>query len=371
MNQLWNNIRKMGLIRRSFQLWSRDWFLKAISLWLAAVLWFFVGGEDSIEKTVRIPVEIINQPRELVISNQYKREIEVSISGPRSVILDMDARKISHQVDLSSASPGTLVVQNDHDHITVPRSVTVQRVQPPSIILSLDKLVKKNLSVVPRTVGTVAAGFEVKAITMNPDFITVTGPATILDHTEELLSRNISLNGLNKSEQLQVPLELSRELVDLIGETSVTAEIEVAPVMLRKTIRNIPIEFNEQGSLIKPDKAAVTALFPQLLLKEVTDPADLLSLRAVPDEEGSDLKVVAEGKGRDNLVIDIISVVPAAVKPVTDSLVQIQEQEVSESDRQKITENRENITAKDIPESELGGILKISADNRKKRYRLE
>jgi len=377
MSQKWNEIKQMAFIRQSFKLWSKDWFLKAISLWIAVVLWLFVGGEDSIEKTIRIPVEIINLPRELVISNQYKREIEVSVTGPRSVILNMDEQKISHQVDLSAATPGTLVVENDHDHITVPRSVTVQRVQPSSIILSIDKLVQKSFPVIPNTVGSVAPGFEVKTIRMNPDFVTITGPATILEKIEELQTRYISLNGLNKSEQLQVPLELSRELVDLIGETSVTADIEVGPVVLKKTVKNVPVEFalHGQTASINPKTVTVTALFPQLLLEKVKSPAELLIAKAVPNEAGDGFKVAVTTRDKPDLPIEVVRIVPPTVELIADSAAAVMEtsEEVlsAEDSVVPVVEVKEVIGTEGIPESEIGGVPKLKADNLKKKYRLE
>lgn len=379
MSQIWNQIKNKAFIRQSFKLWSTDWFLKAISLWLAVVLWFLVGGEDSIEKTVQIPVEIINLPRELVISNQYKREIEVSVTGPRSVILDMNEQKISRQVDLSNATPGTLVVENDNDHINVPRSVTVQRVQPASIILSIDKLVQKNFPVVANTVGVVANGYEVKMIRMNPDFINITGPETVLGDTEELKSRYISLNGLNKSEQLQVPLDLSPAMVDLIGETSVTADIEVGPIFVRKTVENLPIEFVKHGvkSSVSPDKVTVTAFFPQLLLEDVESPAELLVAKAVPNEAGENLKVIVSTKTTKQLPIEIISISPATVEKSSDvpiaetSYTQEPVQEIVVDNVLEKVGDEEPEEIDEIPASEIAGPAVIKALNNKRKYKLQ
>ena len=71
------------------QLFPKDWVMRIISLGLAIVLWYFVGGEDIVNKNVMVPVEVINLPRGLVISNQFKKEIEVSVTGPRSMVLNM------------------------------------------------------------------------------------------------------------------------------------------------------------------------------------------------------------------------------------------------------------------------------------------
>ncbi|MBW2659743.1 MAG: hypothetical protein JRC87_09190, partial [Deltaproteobacteria bacterium] len=41
---------------------SREWMLKLVSIFLAAILWYYVGGEDTVDKSVMVPIEIINLP---------------------------------------------------------------------------------------------------------------------------------------------------------------------------------------------------------------------------------------------------------------------------------------------------------------------
>ncbi|MFH1020288.1 MAG: YbbR-like domain-containing protein, partial [Pseudomonadota bacterium] len=66
--------------------WPNNWGLKLISLIFAILLWYFVVGEDKVDTTVYIPVEIVNLPKELVISNQFKKQLEATVSGPRGLI---------------------------------------------------------------------------------------------------------------------------------------------------------------------------------------------------------------------------------------------------------------------------------------------
>jgi YbbR domain-containing protein len=60
----------------------KEWLPCLISLLMAIVLWYNVGGEQTVDTSVMIPVEVLNLPRELVISNQFKKEIEVTVNGP-------------------------------------------------------------------------------------------------------------------------------------------------------------------------------------------------------------------------------------------------------------------------------------------------
>ncbi len=318
LDLLLRKIKKIDLSK----LLKKDWLLKLISLVLAVVLWYFVGGEDRVDKNVMIPIEIINLPRDLVISNQFKKEIEVTVSGPRSLILEMSSRAITRQVDLSSATPGTMVIENDNDHIPVPRGITVQRVQPSSIILSLDKLIQKQFPISARTVGKVADGYYIKQLKMDPDVITIAGPLTILSQFDELFTKAINLTGVKESIQLQVPLELESAIVELIGETSVTADLTVAPETVTKTFDTllVEVEVNGEKRKVSPEMVKVTANIPILLLPENVDPKNLLMVRAVEQEGEEALVVQAVPRVDVALPIEIVSIIPSKVVLVDDTL---------------------------------------------------
>lgn len=311
-----NKINKINLTN----LFSKDWLLKFISLVLAVVLWYYVGGEDRVDKNVMIPIEIINLPRDLVISNQFKKEIEVTVSGPRSLILEMTNRAITRQVDLSAATPGTMVIENDNEHVPVPRGITVQRVQPSSIILSLDKLIQKKFPVSARTVGKVADGYDIKSLKIDPDVITITGPLTILSQFDELYTKAINLAGMKESIQLQMPLELDPAIIELIGETSVTAELSIGLETVTKTMTGLVVHAVIDGVKrdVKPETVRVTANIPKKLLGKSVNPKDLLVVTAIKEEEGGDLKVKVIPREDMELPIEILYIIPDAVSLATD-----------------------------------------------------
>lgn len=321
MKQLLTNLAEKANLAGIF---SKDWILKFISLVLAFILWSFVGGEDKIDKIVMVPIEIINLPRDLVISNQFKKEIEVTVSGPRSLILEMANRAVARQVDLSAATPGAMVIDNDNDHIPVPRGVSVQRVQPSSVILSLDKLIQKKFPITANTVGRVADGYYVKAIKTEPDMITITGPLTTLSQVDELVTKSVNLEGVNQSAQIQVPLELDPVIVELIGETSVTADLEIGLKTVTRTMEEVEVHVVVDGVRreVVPETVRITANIPTLLLEDNTAPENLLSVTAIEMDDGDDRKmaVTVIPKANVELPIEVLSIIPGFVTLMNESI---------------------------------------------------
>ncbi len=302
-------------IKHWLQLSPKDWVLRLISLGLAIVLWYFVGGEDIVNKSVMVPVEVINLPGDLVISNQFKKVIDVSVSGPRSLVLNMEKGSINRQIDLARAKPGTMVLENSNDSIAVPRGVKVVRIQPRSVILSLDKLIQKQFSVNPVTTGTLAPGYVLNGIRMEPDAISITGPRTVLEKFDVLRTREIDIQGLKKSTEIQVPLELDPVIVDLIGATTITASFDVGVETVQKTIPGFSVTVKKDGveQRVTPATVAITTALPKSLLREKVDLLGLFSVSAINEQENGQMQVKVVQTDLYSEKIEVLKVEPPIV----------------------------------------------------------
>ena len=240
-----------------------------------------------------VPVEVINLSRDLVISNQFKKEIEVSVSGPRSLIMDIGNSGISRQIDLVDATPGTMVLENSNDVINVPRGVKVLRVQPKSVILSLDKMIQKQFPVNPVTVGMLAPDFILKEIRMEPDSISITGPETVLSQFDVLRTKAIDIAGLRESTQIQIPLELDPVIVDLIGATTITADLDIAVETVQKKISNLAVVVEKKGvpQRVSPATVTITVALPKTLIRDKVDLHSLFSITAVDEKNDGQMHV--------------------------------------------------------------------------------
>ena len=301
-----------------FQNKPKNWILKAVSLCLAIMLWYFVVGEDQVDMNIQVPIEIINLPANLTIANEYKKNIDVAVRGPRSVILDLRNRNITRPVDLSSAQPGTIVIKNDERSIPLPKGILVQRLQPTNITLLLDQLTQKNFPIKTVTEGKPAPGYELGKISIDPDHLIISGPRAILENEQSLKTYAINLNGLDHPTTIQVHLNLKPEFFDLIGETVVTAQVEVKEKLEERTVEVAPVATGEPHApvKIKPQTVNVLALFPQNLLKKTTNLSTLLEATVATEAVTSESTVPVVVTGRNvqgHAPIKIISVTPAEV----------------------------------------------------------
>lgn len=252
--------------------WPKDWFMKLISLLFAIFLWYFVSSEDRVDMNVQVPVEIVNLPRDLIISNQYKNTLDVTVSGPRGLIRKI-SQGLSRSIDLSKATAGNTVIANDLDSIYVPRGITVLRINPTHVNLILDRLIKKELPIKAITHGKLPDEYELTAITVQPDRLELAGPQNILGREISLLTTPIDLADVTTSTTKQVTLDLKPEVAALIGDPMVSARIDTKDKLIEKEIHRIDIKPNGLApghtAKLSPSRAQAKAAIPMALAKKL------------------------------------------------------------------------------------------------------
>jgi len=297
----------------------KNWVLKLLSLLFALFLWYFVVGEDKVDMNVTIPVEIVNLPRDLVISNQFKKQLEVTVSGQRSLIRGITTQHISRTIDLSKATPGTVVIQNQPDSISLPRGLSILRVQPPNLTLLVDRLIKKELPIKPILIGMVHNNYRLLSVTADPPALEISGPQSLLGPEDNLITTPIDINGLDQSAVKQVPLALKTEIANLIGEPVVAVRLNITELKQEMEFIEIPIEFDitedRQTEVIYqllPPSITITAEIPQSLSETTNNIRDLFHAKVSPKtlQAGStELKVFVETPPR----LKIITIKPETV----------------------------------------------------------
>ena len=311
----------------------KNWVLKLVSLLFALFLWYFVVGEDKVDMNVTIPVEIVNLPRDLVISNQFKKQLEVTISGQRSLTRGMTSQHISRTIDLSKASPGTVVIQNHLDSIKLPRGLSILRVQPPTITLLLDRLIQKELPIKPILVGKVHNSYKLQKVTADPPTLVISGPQSILGAEQDLRTSPIDINDLNGSAVKQVPLALKPAIADLIGEPVVAVRINIVELNQEMEFADIQVEIKSDAETqtgqiyqLLPPTVSITAEIPLKMAQATKDIRGLFHAEISPEtlQAGSfELKVLVETPPKvkiiaikpETVTLKILQTRPLKIKP--------------------------------------------------------
>jgi YbbR domain-containing protein len=260
------------------------------------------------DMTLTVPIEILNLPKQTVIYNQYRKETKVTLRGPRTIMQEMRSRSLSLPIDLSQVKPpDTVVISTDSLPLQLPGGVSVLRIQPASITLSIDELTEKDIPVQATTKGKLAFGYALQDITLSPENILVSGPRSLLDQQETLKTVPIDLAGKIKTETLPVSLALSSELMDLIGETTVAAKIIIQEKLVEKIVYDIPIHVMDKDTklsvTLKPDTVSVFASLPEWRAADGQDLTQLFKASVQVGKHSLPCTLSVEVSGHESILI--------------------------------------------------------------------
>ena len=117
--------------------WTHNLGLKALSLFLAALLWLFVTAGQESELDLQVPVLFENLSPGLAVVSQPPSRLDVRVAGPKIVLMRLRTERLAVVLDLKNAGEGTTGFPGPEKAIRFPDGVRVTRVAPAVIELRL------------------------------------------------------------------------------------------------------------------------------------------------------------------------------------------------------------------------------------------
>ena len=136
--------------------------LKAISLGIAVLLWMVVSGEATVERGLRVPLELQQMPLGLELESELPALVDVRLRGGSTTLSRVAAGDIVEMLDVHTARPGQRLFQLTPDQVRVPFGVQVLQITPASVAMVFEKTAtKRSAASCRRSTATPAPGFVV------------------------------------------------------------------------------------------------------------------------------------------------------------------------------------------------------------------
>lgn len=116
----------------------RQWELKLAAVVLSLALWLFVMTSEKAEVVLAAPVEFDEIPAGLVVAGERPESVDVQLHGLRAVLARLGRDEVRAKVSLAGVRPGEVVIRLVPDQIAAPSGVTVLRVSPSRLRLTLE-----------------------------------------------------------------------------------------------------------------------------------------------------------------------------------------------------------------------------------------
>ena len=115
----------------------RHWEMKVLALVFAFALWLFVMTSEKSDIILTAPIELQDVPPGLVIAGGEHESVDVQLHGLRGSLARLAPDQLRARLSLTGVESGEVTLRVLPEHITVPPGVTILRISPSRIRLTL------------------------------------------------------------------------------------------------------------------------------------------------------------------------------------------------------------------------------------------
>jgi YbbR domain-containing protein len=226
--------------------------LKVVSLGLAVVLWLIVAGDQTVERGLRVPLELQQFPDGLELQEEPPALVDVRVRGSSDSLSRMGAGDIVAVLDLRAARPGRRLFQLTPEQVRTPFGVEAVQVSPASVSMVFEKAATRRLPVVPAVEGEPAPGYVVGKVISDPGTVEVVGPESAIKEATEAVTEPVSIAGATAEVVEDVMVGFIDSPLRLKSARLATVRVQVLPGPRERTIRNRAVHLRNVGSNLTP-----------------------------------------------------------------------------------------------------------------------
>ena len=115
----------------------RHWELKVFAVGFAFALWLFVMTSEKSDLVLTAPIELEAVPPGLIVSAGDPETVDVQLHGLRGSLARLAPDQLRARLSLAGVEPGEVTLRVLPEHITVPPGITVLRINPSRIRLTV------------------------------------------------------------------------------------------------------------------------------------------------------------------------------------------------------------------------------------------
>jgi YbbR domain-containing protein len=169
--------------------------LKLISLGLAVGLWLAVARDPVAEVGVEVPIEFDNIPQNMEISSENIPKAQIRLRGPERIVRKLQPPDVYAEIDLHNLRPGERTFDLTPQQIHHPIDLEVVQVVPSQVHMAFDERLVRQVPIQPRVTGTVATGYGINRIVVDPSMIVISGPKKHVEGVETATTDPVDVSG--------------------------------------------------------------------------------------------------------------------------------------------------------------------------------
>lgn len=300
---------------------SRNLGLKVFSVCVGVSLWLFIGSEQSIDKIMEVPVEIVNKPSDVEIANPFLKRVLLHVRCPQ-IQGDALSKSIVATIDLSQAHLGENTFPLTSEAFKLPDGIKILNIRPASIMLDLEPMKVRPVPIRIRYAGTPRTNFVTRGVEAVPSMAMISGPASHVDKVESLDTQVIDITGLTHDIQQDVHILTDSTYISILTSSTAKGIVRINEVTAPVALTRLPIRARGgEAARVQPKDASVVVEAP-VSVKDSIDASDLDVYVEIPGggvKPGSTLSLPVRAEFRSERNMRLLKIVK--VSPTEASVV--------------------------------------------------
>ena len=210
--------------------------LKVVSIAIATLLWMSVSGQQTVERGLRVPLEIHNLPEKLEIIDQPPDFIDVRLRGGSGALSRLAPGDVVAVIDVKAARPGRRLFNLSAEQVKAPFGIDVSQVMPPTLTLGFEQSATKEVPVVPSLEGEPAPGFVRGKLSSNPAKVEIVGPTSAVARVSEAMTEPVTIEGATSERSETVTIGVPDSSIRLKTPMSAVVTVQIVPAPVEKVV---------------------------------------------------------------------------------------------------------------------------------------
>jgi YbbR domain-containing protein len=251
--------------------------LKVLALLITAVLWLSVASRPVRRVTMQnVSIIFSHISPDLIISKYETLVARVDLEGPRDVLESLRPSEVIVVADMTGIEPGVRVRPLTLDASRLPASLKGE-VDPRSVRITVERVVEKNLPIIPRFDGHPAPGYEVLGWQITPKehaSVHVRGAESQMRDITEVSTETVRLSDKAQtfSESVAIDIGLPNLYIRDGDPRQVMLTVSVGEVRKERTVEHVPISLINAppGAAAIPKYVSVKLIGARSAIDELT-----------------------------------------------------------------------------------------------------
>ena len=256
------------------KIFLEDWLLKLTALLITFALWYGVSVSSK-KGTAALDAQLtFRPPDDAVLMNASRQEVRISVSGNDRLISDLYGRNdLRVTADLTQTETGERIVQLSPQSVStnLPPSIKLEDIQPSTIAVTLEPLIKKDLPVEAAITGEPASGYEVYSTTVIPARASVSGPESFMDTLASLPTGAVDISGAKSNVSArQVPISISNPRVTIVSNSVVDVTVAIGEKRIERIFALSTASGKHVNATLYGPKSVIAKLKPTDLKLDIS-----------------------------------------------------------------------------------------------------